>query len=249
MMPELFLADALGARASRCSGCTPPARSAARPPSWRRQLVAAGHPRAGAHGGLREAVRVRGHVGALAADPVHPAAARRRRRLLRPAHPQLHAPVEGARPHRHAGGAQGPAERAEEPVRPPPRARHHLRLDQGVDRCCGTRSATPRRARRPTAPAPWCSARRRWPATRPRAAPPAWIHGTAMRSEPTLSAERDTVLNPQAARLCAADVYKQAGITNPREDVDASRCTCRSAGSSRCGSRTSASPSRARAGR
>lgn len=49
--------------------------------------------------------------------------------------------------------------------------------------------------------------------------PPAWIKGTAMRSEPTLSAERDTVL-PLAGALCAADVYKQAGITNPRKDVD-----------------------------
>jgi acetyl-CoA C-acetyltransferase len=50
--------------------------------------------------------------------------------------------------------------------------------------------------------------------------PPAWIRGTAMRSEPTLSAERDTVL-PLGGALTAADVYKQAGITNPRKDVDA----------------------------
>ena len=49
---------------------------------------------------------------------------------------------------------------------------------------------------------------------------PAWIQGTAMRSEPTLSAERDTVL-PLGGALCAADVYKQAGIDNPRRDVDA----------------------------
>jgi acetyl-CoA C-acetyltransferase len=49
---------------------------------------------------------------------------------------------------------------------------------------------------------------------------PAWIQGTAMRSEPTLSAERDTVL-PLGGALCAADVYKQAGITNPRKEVDA----------------------------
>ncbi|HXH56055.1 thiolase domain-containing protein [Iamia sp.] len=49
--------------------------------------------------------------------------------------------------------------------------------------------------------------------------PPAWVQGTAMRSEPTLSAERDTVL-PLGGALCAADVYRQAGITNPRRDVD-----------------------------
>jgi len=49
--------------------------------------------------------------------------------------------------------------------------------------------------------------------------PPAWIKGTAMRSEPTLSAERDTVL-PLGGALCAADVYRQAGIEDPRRDVD-----------------------------
>ena len=49
--------------------------------------------------------------------------------------------------------------------------------------------------------------------------PVAWLHGTAMRSEPTMFAGRDQV-NPQAGKDCAADVYKQAGITNPREDFD-----------------------------
>jgi acetyl-CoA C-acetyltransferase len=49
--------------------------------------------------------------------------------------------------------------------------------------------------------------------------PVAWIHGTAMRSEPTMFAGRDQV-NPLAGQECAADVYRQAGITNPREDFD-----------------------------
>jgi acetyl-CoA C-acetyltransferase len=49
--------------------------------------------------------------------------------------------------------------------------------------------------------------------------PPAWIRGVAMRSEPTMYAGRDEV-NPQAGRDCAADVYKQAGITDPRKDLD-----------------------------
>ncbi len=49
--------------------------------------------------------------------------------------------------------------------------------------------------------------------------PPAWIHGTAMRSEPTMFAGRDQV-NPQAGRDCSADVYAQAGITDPREQID-----------------------------
>jgi len=48
--------------------------------------------------------------------------------------------------------------------------------------------------------------------------PPAWIHGTAMRSEPAMAAGRDQV-SPQAGKDCAADVYRQAGITNPREQV------------------------------
>jgi acetyl-CoA C-acetyltransferase len=48
---------------------------------------------------------------------------------------------------------------------------------------------------------------------------PAWIHGTAMRSEPTTAAERDQV-NPQAGQLAAASVFKQAGVTNPIEEID-----------------------------
>src|SRR6478672_11794336 len=45
--------------------------------------------------------------------------------------------------------------------------------------------------------------------------PPAWFAGTAMRSEPTMFAGRDQV-NPQAGKDCAADVYRQAGISDPR---------------------------------
>ncbi|MCH7699434.1 MAG: thiolase domain-containing protein, partial [Chloroflexi bacterium] len=49
--------------------------------------------------------------------------------------------------------------------------------------------------------------------------PPAWIWATAMRSEPTMFSGRDQV-NPKAGQECAADVYEQAGITNPREEID-----------------------------
>jgi acetyl-CoA C-acetyltransferase len=49
--------------------------------------------------------------------------------------------------------------------------------------------------------------------------PPAWVHGTAMRSEPTLFSGRDQV-NPKAGKDCAADVYRQAGITDPRRQFD-----------------------------
>jgi acetyl-CoA C-acetyltransferase len=49
--------------------------------------------------------------------------------------------------------------------------------------------------------------------------PPAWVHGAAMRSEPIFFAGRDAV-NPQAGRDCAADVYRQAGVADPRRDLD-----------------------------
>jgi len=52
-----------------------------------------------------------------------------------------------------------------------------------------------------------------------RATPPAWVHGLAWRSEPTMFAGRDQV-NPRAGRDCAADVYRQAGVTDPRADLD-----------------------------
>src|SRR5262249_32954973 len=47
---------------------------------------------------------------------------------------------------------------------------------------------------------------------------PAWVHGTAMRSEPTMFAGRDQV-NPRAGIDCAAELYKQAGITDPRKQI------------------------------
>ncbi|MEV4645391.1 thiolase domain-containing protein [Saccharopolyspora sp. NPDC049426] len=48
----------------------------------------------------------------------------------------------------------------------------------------------------------------------------AWIHATAMRTEPTTYAGRDQV-NPQAGRDAAAALWKQAGITDPLSEVDA----------------------------
>jgi acetyl-CoA C-acetyltransferase len=48
--------------------------------------------------------------------------------------------------------------------------------------------------------------------------PPAWVLGTAMRSEPMLFAGRDEV-NPQAGRDCARDVYDAAGVTAADIDV------------------------------
>ncbi len=49
--------------------------------------------------------------------------------------------------------------------------------------------------------------------------PPAWVHATAMRSEATMFAGRDQV-NPQAGRDCAAELYRKAGISDPRKEID-----------------------------
>ncbi len=48
---------------------------------------------------------------------------------------------------------------------------------------------------------------------------PAWVHATAMRSEPVLFAGRDQV-NPRAGQECAKALYAQAGITDPRKQID-----------------------------
>lgn len=49
--------------------------------------------------------------------------------------------------------------------------------------------------------------------------PLAWIQGASVRSEPTIGAGRDRVA-PWAARACSDDVYRQAGITDPRTQLD-----------------------------
>jgi acetyl-CoA C-acetyltransferase len=50
--------------------------------------------------------------------------------------------------------------------------------------------------------------------------PPAWVHASAMRSEPVMFSGRDQV-NPQAGRDCAKDLYAQAKITDPLREIDA----------------------------
>src|SRR6187200_109672 len=49
--------------------------------------------------------------------------------------------------------------------------------------------------------------------------PPAWVLATAMKSEPSTFAGRDAV-SPQGAHDCSAEIYKQVGVTNPREQID-----------------------------
>jgi len=50
--------------------------------------------------------------------------------------------------------------------------------------------------------------------------PAAWIKGTAMRTEPTMFSGKDHV-NPRAGYDCAQALWASAGITNPLEQVDA----------------------------
>jgi acetyl-CoA C-acetyltransferase len=49
--------------------------------------------------------------------------------------------------------------------------------------------------------------------------PAAWVHATAMKTEPTQFAGRDQVM-PKAGLECSAELYKKAGITNPRAELD-----------------------------
>ncbi|MGH3523629.1 MAG: thiolase domain-containing protein [Mycobacterium sp.] len=49
--------------------------------------------------------------------------------------------------------------------------------------------------------------------------PVAWIHATALRTEPLAYAGRDQV-NPQAGRDAAAALWKAAGITSPIDEID-----------------------------
>jgi acetyl-CoA C-acetyltransferase len=51
------------------------------------------------------------------------------------------------------------------------------------------------------------------------AKPAAWIHATHMKTEPTMFAGRDQVM-PQAGLECSAELYKKAGISDPRKELD-----------------------------
>ena len=48
---------------------------------------------------------------------------------------------------------------------------------------------------------------------------PAWVHGMAMRSEPTMFAGRDQI-NPRAGRECAPTSTARPAITDPRREFD-----------------------------
>ena len=72
--------------------------------------------------------------------------------------------------------------------------------------------------------------------------PPAWILGTAVRSEPSTFPGRDPV-RPQGAVDCAGRRLRAGRHHQPaRADRHAPSCTCRSPGTSRSGSRPTTSP-------
>lgn len=48
---------------------------------------------------------------------------------------------------------------------------------------------------------------------------PAWVHGTAMRSEPIMFPGRNQI-SPQAGRDCSRVLYQRAGIQDPRKEID-----------------------------
>jgi acetyl-CoA C-acetyltransferase len=49
--------------------------------------------------------------------------------------------------------------------------------------------------------------------------PVAWIRATAMRTEPTMFSGKDHV-NPRAGADCAAALWREAGITRPADEID-----------------------------
>ena len=82
----------------------------------------------------------------------------------------------------HPGGAQGPAERAQESLRAPQHA--GITFEQIENRrCCGIRSATSRPVRPRTAPARWCWRAQPPPGAR-RASPPGCTPPRCARSPP-----------------------------------------------------------------
>ena len=133
MMPELYLADALGAAGKPMMRVHTAGSVGGSTAIVAAHLVAGGRARAGADGRLREAVRERRDVGALAEVPLPAAARRGRGRLLRAARSARYIRRSGAPDRRgHARRGEGPPERAEEPVRAPAHARHLARDGDGV---------------------------------------------------------------------------------------------------------------------
>ena len=130
MMPELFLADALG-----CTGKPMLRVHTAGSVGGSTAIVAASLVQAGVHERvLTVAYEKQSESNAMWAlsikRPFTAGHGGGRRRLLRPADPRLHAPLRRARGHRHPRRAEGPPERAQEPLRAPQDPGRRLRPDR-----------------------------------------------------------------------------------------------------------------------
>ena len=180
----------------------------------------------GAGGGVREAVGVQRHVGAVDHAAVQHAAAGRGGRVLRAAHPRLHPPQRRARStsarwSRSRTGATAAATRTRTCSSPTSR----------WSRCGLPHAVGPGPVRRDL---PVLGRRVRGGDRRPgggrgdRAAgqPVAWIRATAMRTEPTMFAGKDHV-NPRAGRrrrrgaVGAGRHHRPAGADRRRRDLRA----------------------------
>ncbi len=133
----------------------------------------------------------------------------------------------------------------EEPVRPPAAQGHHDREGQGVADAVGA-AALPR-----VVPLQRRGVRgrdRRRGGGKAARQPPAWIAATSVKSELGQFPGRDAT-RPQAGVDCAHDVYQRRASPTRARRSTSPRSTCRSAGTSRCGSKATTSPVPARAGR
>ena len=180
-MPELYLADALGAVGKpmirvHTAGCVGGSTA----------IVAAKLVMAGIHErvltvAFEKQSESNATWGLSVRDAVPGAARRRCRRLLRADHPGVHPPVG------RAASTSATSSSVKDRLNALRNPKAHLHLpdidlqDGARSRSCsGTRCATSTSARAPTARWRWSSAARTSPTPRP--GPAAWIHGTAMRS-------------------------------------------------------------------
>ena len=220
MMPELYLADALGAagkpmmrvhtagsvggstalvaaqprrRPASTSACSPsPSRSS-------RRATRCGRSRPASRSSRRCVAGAGGYFA--------------------PHHPRLHAALGRARRHRHPGRASRTARtRSRIRTRTCSMPGHHAREGRRARRCCGTRSATSR-------PVPSsdgaCAMVLASEARGQARAAPAGVgarHGDAQRAD---DVRRPRPGQPAApAATAPPTLYQQAGITNPRAEID-----------------------------
>ncbi len=220
MMPELFMADAVGATgkplirvhtAGSVGGSTAiVAASLVQSGKYKRVLTMAWEKQSESN-----AMWALSHSGA-----VHQAGRCGCGWLLRPARAVLHPALGRADAHRRDGRGQGPAQRREEPAGPPAPARHHAGEGDGVPDAVGPdpvrrdlpvlgrrlRAGDRQRGRSPTRA--WPTAIRSPGSTPPRCAP---------NRSPTPGATRST---RRPAATPSAALWRDAGISSPIDEID-----------------------------